>query len=264
MARLLRHNSMMNFPRFYCPAPLADHPAGSDLPLPDSIARHAIRVLRLRPGDQLVLFDGLGGEYPAQLTEVGRNDAAVALGTWRAVEREAPLPLTLIQAVQAAEKMDLTIQKAVELGVAAIVPATSRRSVVRLSGERAERRLEHWRGIVASACEQCGRNRLPGVAELASVSEVLTQLPAISGGELRLMFLPDAEHSLATLPPPSGVTLLVGAEGGLDPVEEQAALAAGFTPVRLGPRVLRTETAGLAALAAMQALWGDFRESKNV
>ncbi len=253
----------MNFPRFYCPEALGQQAAGTVLTLPEDVARHATRVLRLRPGDELVLFDGLGGEYPATLAEVGRHEASAVLGAWRAVEREAPLPLTLIQAVQAAEKMDLTIQKAVELGVSAIMPAASRRSVVRLSGERAERRIEHWRGVAASACEQCGRNRLPTVAALASVSEVLGRLPAVAG-ELRLMFLPQAEHSLASLPPPSGVTLLVGAEGGLDPVEEEAALAAGFVPVRMGPRVLRTETAGLAALAAIQALWGDFRETENV
>lgn len=254
----------MNFPRFYCAEALGRPPAGTLFSLPEAVARHAIRVLRLRSGDGVVLFDGLGGEFPAELTEVGRHHAVVALGEWRAVEREAGLPLTLIQAVQSAEKMDLTLQKAVELGVSAFQPAASRRSVVRLAGERAERRVEHWRGVAAAACEQCGRNRLPEVAELLSVSEAVSALPAAAAGELRLIFLPEAEHALASLPPPSAVTLLVGAEGGLDPVEEQAALAAGFIPVRLGPRVLRTETAGLAALAAIQALWGDFRESKNV
>lgn len=253
----------MNFPRFYCPEPLAGHLAGSLLALPEAVARHAVKVLRLREGESIVLFDGLGGEYPAQLAEVGRHEASVVLGAWRDVEREAPLPLTLIQAVQAAEKMDLTLQKAVELGVSAFVPAESRRSVVRLSGERAARRLEHWRGVAVAACEQCGRNRLPEVAAIGSVTQALASLPERAGA-LKLMFLPEATQTLADLPPPSAVSLLVGAEGGLDPLEEQAALAAGFVPVRLGPRVLRTETAGLAALAAIHALWGDFRGTKNV
>ena len=222
-----------------------------------------MRVLRLREGDQIVLFDGHGGEYPAQLVELGRNDASVQLGRWRDVERESPLALTLIQAVQAAEKMDLTIQKAVELGVSSIVPAESRRSVVRLTGERALRRLEHWRGVAVAACEQCGRNRLPEIAAISAVPAALAALNNPSAG-LKLMFLPEATQTLADLPPPTAVTLLVGAEGGLDPLEEQAALAAGFVPVRLGPRVLRTETAGLAALAAIHALWGDFRETTHV
>jgi 16S rRNA (uracil1498-N3)-methyltransferase len=254
---------MMNFPRFYCPEPLSGQAAGCLFTLPEAVARHAVKVLRLRAGDSLVLFDGLGGEYPAQLVEVGRDEASVSLGAWRDVEREAPLPLTLIQAVQAAEKMDLTLQKAVELGVSTFVPAESRRSVVRLSGERAARRLEHWRGVAVAACEQCGRNRLPDVTAISSVTQALASLPT-GDGALKLMFLPEATQTLADLPPPSEVSLLVGAEGGLDPLEEQAALAAGFVPVRLGPRVLRTETAGLAALAAIHALWGDFRETKNV
>ncbi|MDP3438860.1 MAG: 16S rRNA (uracil(1498)-N(3))-methyltransferase, partial [Azonexus sp.] len=177
-------------------------------------------------------------------------------GAWRDVERESGLNVTLVQAVQAGEKMDFTIQKAVELGVADIVPVDSRRSLIRLTGERAAKRIAHWQGVAASACEQCGRNQVPIVAPLEKLEHWLAR-PARPG--LRLMLAPGAEHALADLPPVKDLQLLIGAEGGLDPQEMVAAQTAGFQPVRLGPRVLRTETAGLAALAALQALWGDFR-----
>jgi 16S rRNA (uracil1498-N3)-methyltransferase len=167
------------------------------------------------------------------------------------------LSVTLVQAVQAGDKMDFTIQKAVELGIKDIVPVDSRRSVIRLSGERAGKRVAHWQGVAAAACEQCGRNQVPNVAPLEKLENWLAK-PAHEG--LRLMLMPDAENTLASLPPVENVQLLIGAEGGLDPQEVIAARQAGFQAVRLGPRVLRTETAGLAALAAMQALWGDFRE----
>jgi 16S rRNA (uracil1498-N3)-methyltransferase len=153
--------------------------------------------------------------------------------------------------------MDYTIQKAVELGVRHIVPVESRRSVMRLAGERAGKRVAHWQGVVASACEQCGRNQVPLVAPLEKLENWLAR-PAPAG--LRLMLAPDAEQTLVALPPATEIQLLIGSEGGLDPQEMIAARQAGFQAVRLGPRVLRTETAGLAALAAMQALWGDFRE----
>jgi 16S rRNA (uracil1498-N3)-methyltransferase len=177
------------------------------------------------------------------------------------VERESPLAVTLIQAVQAGEKMDFTIQKAVELGVSQIVPVDSRRSVTRLSGERAGRRVAHWQGVAASACEQCGRNQVPQVAPLEKLESWLAR-PA--DGALRLMLAPDAEHALADLQPVPNVQMLIGAEGGLDPQEVQAARQVGFQAVRLGPRVLRTETAALAALAALQALWGDFKGRNHV
>jgi 16S rRNA (uracil1498-N3)-methyltransferase len=161
--------------------------------------------------------------------------------------------------------MDLTVQKAVELGVARIVPLISRRSVVRLDGERALRRVEHWRGVVASACEQSGRNRVPEVAALEGMERWLAKPPV--AGVRRLMLAPGAQHTLASLPLPSPgerIELLIGAEGGLAPEEMQAAAVAGFVGIRLGPRILRTETAGLAALAAMQCLWGDFREESEM
>jgi 16S rRNA (uracil1498-N3)-methyltransferase len=161
--------------------------------------------------------------------------------------------------------MDLTVQKAVELGVAAVQPLAARRSVVRLEGERAAKRGEHWRGIATSACEQCGRNRVPMVAEVqVLLDRWLAMLGPPAAGEARLMLAPDAPTGLGGLPAPGHVILLIGPEGGLDRGEQQAAQAAGFIGVRLGPRVLRTETAGLAALAAMQIIWGDFGGDGNV
>ena len=172
------------------------------------------------------------------------------------MERESGLVVTLIQAVQSGEKMDYTVQKTVELGVSHIVPVDSRRSVARVTGERAARRVAHWQGVAAAACEQCGRNRVP---QVAPVEKLENWLARPFGGVLRLMLAPDAEQSLVDLPAAKRVELLIGAEGGLDPQEIVAAHQVGFQPVRMGPRTLRTETAGLAALAAMQALWGDFR-----
>jgi 16S rRNA (uracil1498-N3)-methyltransferase len=203
------------------------------------------------------LFDGRGGEYEARIERIEKTRVVVELVAWREVERESKLSISLVQAVQAGDKMDFTIQKAVELGIADIIPVDSRRSVIRLAGERAVKRVAHWQGVATSACEQCGRNRVPLVAPLEKLEHWLSR-PARPG--LRLMLAPDAEQSLVDLPPAKEVQLLIGAEGGLDPQEMIAAKQAGFQAVRLGPRVLRTETAGLAALAALQALWGDFRE----
>ena len=206
----------------------------------------------------MTLFDGRGGEYPARIERIEKDRVFAELGAWREIERESPLAVTLVQAVQAGEKMDFTIQKAVELGISDIVPVESRRSVSRLSGERAAKRVAHWQGVVASACEQCGRNQVPLVTPLEKLDSWLAR-PA-PADTLRLMLAPDAEATLANLPPTRRVQILVGAEGGLDPQEIIAARQSGFQSVRLGPRVLRTETAALAALSAMQALWGDFRE----
>ncbi len=243
----------MNQPRFYCREALSP---GAHIDLPAPVARHAVRVLRLPPGAAVVLFDGRGGEYDARIERIERERVVAALGAWRDVERESGLAVTLIQAVQAGEKMDYTVQKAVELGVSQIVPVDSRRSVTRLSGERAARRVAHWQGVAAAACEQCGRNQVPQLAPLEKLENWLAR-PA--NGTLRLILAPDAEQALVDLPPVNNVQLLIGAEGGLDPQEIVAAQQVGFKAVRMGPRILRTETAGLAALAAMQALWGDFR-----
>jgi 16S rRNA (uracil1498-N3)-methyltransferase len=243
----------MNQPRFYCREALSP---GAHIDLPEPVARHAVRVLRLPPGAAVVLFDGRGGEYDARIERIERDRVVAALGAWRDVERESGLAVTLIQAVQAGEKMDYTVQKAVELGVSHIVPVDSRRSVTRLAGERAARRVAHWQGVAAAACEQCGRNQVPQLAPLEKLENWLAR-PA--SGVLRLILAPDAEQALVDLPPVTNVQMLIGAEGGLDPQEIVAAKQVGFKAVRMGPRILRTETAGLAALAAMQALWGDFR-----
>lgn len=244
----------MSLPRFYCREALSP---GAHVELPEPVARHAVRVLRLPPGAPMVLFDGRGGEYLANIERIERDRVFAELASWNDVERESPLAVTLVQALQAGDKMDYTIQKAVELGVRDIVPVESRRSVLKLAGERAARRVAHWQGVVASACEQCGRNQVPIVAPLERLDHWLSK-PA--KGALRLMLAPDAEQTLADIAPAKEVQLLIGAEGGLDPQEVIAAQQAGFRAVRLGPRVLRTETAGLAALAALQVLWGDFRE----
>ncbi len=205
----------------------------------------------------MILFDGRGGQYLAHIERIERDRVMAVLASWDEIERESPLSITLVQALQAGEKMDFTIQKAVELGVRHIVPVESRRSVLRLAGERAAKRVAHWQGVVASACEQCGRNQVPLVAPLEKLENWLAR-PA--PGAVRLMLVPDAEQTLVDLPPAKEVQLLIGAEGGLDPQEMIAARQAGFVGVRMGPRILRTETAGLAALAILQALWGDFRE----
>ena len=251
----------MNSPRFYCPLSLV---AGTNVCLPEGAARHAARVLRLRVGDAITLFDGTGGDYGARIATIERERVSVDLLEWREAECESPLFITLVQALQAGEKMDLTVQKAVELGVARIVPLVSRRSVVRLEGERAVRRVEHWRGVVTSACEQSGRNRVPEVSTLEGVERWLVRTPPV--GCLRLMLAPEAKLSLAHLTPPARnrpIELLIGAEGGLAPEEMELAALAGFVAIRLGPRILRTETAGLAALAALQCLWGDFGEEES-
>lgn len=242
----------MNLPRFYCREALSP---GAHVELPEPVARHAVRVLRLPPGAPMVLFDGRGGEYTAHIERIERDRVFAELGTWHDTERESPLAVTLVQALQSGDKMDFTIQKAVELGVRDIVPVDSRRSVLKLAGERAARRVAHWQGVAASACEQCGRNQVPLVAPLERLEQWLAK-PARAGA-LRLMLAPDAERTLVDIPPATEVQLLIGAEGGLDPQEVIAAGQAGFVAVRMGPRILRTETAGLAALAVLQARWGD-------
>ena len=214
-------------------------------------------MLRLKQGDALVLFDGQGGECPSELARIDRRVVHVRVGERVSVERESPLAITLVQGLAAADRMDYAIQKAVELGIAAVVPVTTARSVVQLGGERAKRRVEHWRQIVVSACEQCGRNRLPAIHALCDFSD---WLDTPSTAAARLLLAPEAAHSLEELGRPAGtVELLVGPEGGLTPDESAAAVAAGFRAIRLGPRILRTETVAPAALGAMNALWGDWR-----
>lgn len=226
------------------------------LALPEAAAHHAARVLRLRVGDGLTLFNGRGGEYASVITAIARNEVQVAVQQHDPVERESPLAVTLVQAVSSGERMDLTIQKAVELGVQRIVPVESERCVVRLKGERAEKRVAHWQQVAVAACEQCGRNRIP---EVRMISPLAVCLAAERDDALRWVLLPGAATALRELPrPQQPLELLVGPEGGLTNAETEQALRAGYVSVRLGPRVLRTETAAPALLAALQALWGDF------
>src|SRR5437867_3310169 len=237
-------------PRFFAPVRLSP---GVEIDLPERVARHCA-VLRLHRGDTVVLFNGEGGEFSAQLTRVSRGDARAHVISRQTPERESPLAIALAQCVSSGDRMDATLQKSTELGVSSILPIASERSVVRLSSDRAERRVAHWRNVVIAACEQCGRNRVPEVAAIIDLDAFLGR--AASDG-LQLLLAADADRDLKQLEPPGKVTLLVGPEGGLAPEERQRAERRGFIPVRFGPRVLRTETAPLAAIAAMQAMWGD-------
>jgi 16S rRNA (uracil1498-N3)-methyltransferase len=240
-------------PRFHCPFPLAP---GAVVDLPPEAAHHAGKVLRMGDGDRVTLFDGRGGEWTGHLKRAGRA-MNVVLDTFDDTEREPPLAVTLVQGLPAADKMDWIVQKGVELGVARIRPVAARRSVIRLSGERMERRIAHWQAVAVAACEQCRRNRVPEMAPLVDLPHFLGE--PLAPEELRLMLAPDADRRLTELPRPAGpVTLLVGPEGGFEEGEILAARSAGFQAVKVGPRVLRTETAGVVALAAMMALWGDF------
>lgn len=256
----------MALPRFYYPEPMT---AGQIIELPASVAHHAVRVLRLEQGDELILFDGNTGEFQATIGRIGKHGAAALIAKYLDIERESPLAITLAQAVCANEKMDWILQKAVELGVSRIQPLIAKLSTVKLSGERVERRMKHWQQVVISACEQCGRNRVPQVLPLISLphwlgSQIDERKNSSDGGAPPnpcFMLSPSAQKGLHDFREPSAtaaITLLVGPEGGFAPEEEAAALVAGFIPLRLGGRILRTESAALAAVAAMQALWGDY------
>lgn len=229
--------------------------SGGRLRLEGDAANHLARVLRLKPGDPLLLFNGLGGEYEARLLETGKRHVELEIGPFHDREAESPLSITLVQAVSRGERMDYTLQKAVELGVSRIVPVFSARGMVSLDGERRERRHDHWLKIVAGACEQCGRNRLPELLEARPLCEWLRAPPHGLG----LVLDHRTETGFASLPESRAVSLLVGPEGGLESGELAAAESAGYRRVKIGPRVLRTETAPLAALAILQYLWGDLR-----
>lgn len=236
-------------PRLFAEAELRQ---GGKLALAADAAHHAARVLRLREGDAVVLFDGRGGEFDARLFMPGHGHVVAEIGVKREIERESPLAVTLVQAVSSGEKMDFTIQKAVELGVAAIQPVLAARSVVRLSGEREAKRLAHWRRVAIAACEQCGRNRVPQIAEPLPLERYRPRKASS-----KILLSPAGRMKLSDLAK-TPVTLAVGPEAGFSAAEEACLVAAGFARVRLGARVLRTETAALAALAALNALAGDF------
>jgi len=242
----------MRLTRVYVDAALA---SDDRLVLSGSAAGHLTRVLRLRPGATLTLFNGQGGEYAASIERVQGSKVTVALGEHRALERESPFPLTLAQGVSRGERMDLVVQKATELGASRLVPVLTERSIVRLDEERSDRKSSHWRAIAIAACEQCGRNRLPEVTLPARLGEFLRGSPA---DDTRLLLSPEATRRIEDVPRPlRGATVLIGPEGGLTEDEQQNALAKGFLAVRLGPRVLRTETAAIAALTLLQREFGD-------
>jgi 16S rRNA (uracil1498-N3)-methyltransferase len=238
-------------PRFYLPQPLA---IGQTLALPDAVAHH-IQVLRLALGDLITLFNGEGGEYSATLTQIERRGASVEIKAHHPRDIELPFAITLAQALPEGSKMDWIVEKAIELGVSGFQPLAAQRCVVRLSAERAEKKMGHWRGIIESASEQSGRNRLAQLAPLQDYKQWITQQDM----HRRIILTPRAQQSLpewARHQGPQAVTLVIGPEGGLSEQEEDAALRHGALALSMGPRILRTETAALAAVGALSALWG--------
>lgn len=240
-------------PRFFVPPTQATLSPGSTVELPAAVAHHAARVLRLAVGARLTLFDGRGGEHPASIARVDKRGVLVRVDGHDAVERESPLAVTLAQAVIANDAMDYAVRKATELGAAAIQPLRTARSAPLPAGERSDRRRGHWQEVAVAACEQCGRNRVPEVAPLVDLGSWLAAAPGPG-----FVLAPAGGARLGQQPVPTGPrVLLVGPEGGFTGDEADAAQAAGLIAIELGPRVLRAETAGVAALAAMQAVWGD-------
>jgi 16S rRNA (uracil1498-N3)-methyltransferase len=238
-------------PRFFCPQSLA---VGQLLALPEAVAHH-VHVLRLAPGDLITVFNGEGGEYTAALVEAGRRSVSVEIKAHQPREVELPFAITLAQALPEGSKMDWIIEKAIELGVSGLQPLAAQRCVVRLSAERAEKKLEHWRGIIVSASEQSGRNRLAQLAPPQDYKHWITQQDM----HRRIILTPRAGQSLADWARhqgPQAVTLVVGPEGGLSEQEEDLALRHGALPLAMGPRILRTETAALAAVSMLSAAWG--------
>lgn len=239
-------------PRFYYPVPLS---VGLSLRLPDRVAHH-LQVLRMQPGDLVTLFNGEGGEYTASLTRIERKRAEAEVKTFSPREAELPYAMTLAQALPEGSKLDWVIEKSVELGAAAIQPLSSQRCVVRLDSARAEKKQAHWQAVIVAAAEQSGRNRLPLLAPLSSLNDWLGQQDL----HKRVLLSPRGEQSFsdwARHQRPQALALLLGPEGGFTEAEETLACVHGAMMLSMGPRVLRTETAGLAALAALNAVWGE-------
>ena len=237
-------------PRFYLDSALR---AGTSVLLPEDSAHHAVHVLRVQTGDEITLFNGRGGEFAARIASIQRLKVLVDVLAHKAVERESPLRVVLVQGVSAGERMDFTVRKSVELGVTEIQPVLAASSVARPKGERAAARQAHWQKIAIAACEQCGRNQIPTVHPTFAASDYR------GGTGTKLLLSPASELRFSQAAKGSNeFTLAAGPEAGFNATEEGAFLNAGFVPVRLGARVLRTETAGIAALAALSALLGDF------
>lgn len=241
----------MRLTRIYLDVPLS---VGKQVVLPEQAATHLTRVLRLREGAALRLFNGQGGEYAAELVAIARGAARAVLLGHLPVERESPLRLTLLQGISRGERMDLIVQKATELGIVELVPIAAEHGVVKLDPIQGIRRVEHWQSVAISACEQCGRNRVPRIAPVVTLAKALEALP-LDGA--RLLLDPEATMTLATVPVSAAATVLIGPEGGWSDTERRLCERAGISACRLGPRVLRTETAPLAVLAALQTLHGD-------
>jgi 16S rRNA (uracil1498-N3)-methyltransferase len=239
--------------RVHVPGPLT---AGSRHTLTGDAASHIARVLRLAAGDPLTVFDGRGGEHAARIEALRKGAIVIHVGERSADERESPLTLVLAQGVSRGERMDWVVQKATELGVTRIAPLLTERSVVRLDSRQAERKLQHWRGVAVAACEQCGRNRIPEIATPIGLDDFLRQVG--EARSTRLLLSATGQLDIGEVPAPNeAVIVLIGPEGGLAPSEQGAARQAGFLAVRLGPRVLRTETAAVAALTLLQHRFGD-------
>ena len=240
--------------RFFSPVDLQ---IGANVKLSDDAAAHATRALRLNVGDGITLFNGDGFDYACELTSVKKSEVIAKVNSNQACNSESPLNITLLQGISSGDRMDYSIQKAVELGVKTIQPIATERSVVKLSAERAEKRLEHWQNIVISACEQCGRAVIPQVLAPKSLANWLST--DVQSDATRILLNPVGAKRIAKISKPEGeIQLLIGAEGGLSQSEINLAISQGFQSVILGPRILRTETAGPTSIATLQALWGDF------
>lgn len=240
-------------PRFYCLFPIAVAQTHS---LPDAVVRH-IQVRRLQIGDTIELFNGDGYAYIGTLTQLDKRNASVHIDSKQATLNESPIEITLIQAISSGDRMDFTLQKCVELGVKHFLPVISERSVVRLQGDRAHKRVERWQEIVISACEQCGRTTVPTVMPIIPFKE-LGQHPFERDALKFILSIAKNQGLKAIQPTTTSFYLLAGPEGGLTQAEEDLAFSLGFQPITLGPRILRTETAAMSAVSAMQLLWGDF------
>lgn len=234
--------------------------SGMQLALGDEPSHYAARVLRLRTGDGLTVFDGRGGEFPATVSVVSKKGMIVSLGEKSSRECESPLSICLVQAVSRGERMDMVVQKATELGVTRVTPVVTEFSVVKLDDDKRQTRVRHWTRIARSACEQSGRNRVPIIDAPCGFDEWLRSL-TVDEARLRVLLDPQASTTLADVSAmPAALDLLIGPEGGLSAHELEQAVAVGFTPIGFGPRILRTETAAIAAIAVLQARFGDLCE----
>ncbi len=240
----------MRIPRFYCPALGA---VGEEVTLPADAHRHAVQALRLKVGAVVRLFDGAGAECEASLHTVSKRESSAIVSKNVIIDAESPLSMTLIQGISRGERMDYTLQKAVELGVNRIVPIITARCNVQLSGQRADKKLGHWQGVIVSACEQSGRQYLPTLDGITTFDEMITEF---NNGS-RLILEPTAKQGFKTLQAQTATSLLIGPEGGFTEEEVMQATKKGFEAIQFGPRILRTETAAVSALAVMQAMWGD-------